>query len=94
MAPLQRNGVYTLRAPVSPGLLLWIDVGRDVAVRRFVYRESYVPSGGIHERDDSIWVVCVTEENQFPQPPESGGSCLFVLAFEVPSRRRFANDVA
>ena len=94
MTPLQRECVYALRAPVLPGLLLRIDVGGDVAVRRFVYCESYVPSGGIHERNDRVRVVRVTKKNEFSQTSESGSSRLFVFAFEVPLRRRLANDVA
>jgi len=94
MAPLQRECVYALRAPVLPSLLLWIDMGGDVAVCRFVYCESYVPSGGIHKRDDRIRVVCITKKNEFSQTSESGSLRFFVFAFEVQLRRRLANDVA
>lgn len=94
MTPLQRNGMHALRAPVLPGFLLWIDVDGDVTVSRFVYRESYMPGGGIHKRDDPVWVVRVTEKNEFSQPPEGGGLCLFVLVFEFPFCGRFADDVA
>lgn len=94
MAPLYRNSLYALRAPVLPSLLLRIDLDRDVAVRRFVYCESHVPNGGIHKRNDSIRVVRVTEENEFPQPSESGGLCFFVFVFDVPFCGRFADDVA
>ena len=45
MASLQRKGVYALRAPIPPGILLRINVGGDVAVRCFVHREGYVPGG-------------------------------------------------
>lgn len=53
-----------------------------------------MPGGGIHKRDDPIRVVRITEKDDFSQASESGGSCLFVLVFEVPFCRRFANDVA
>lgn len=86
--------MYALGAPVLPSLLLRIDVDGDVAIRRFVYSEGHMPGGGIHKRNDPIWVVCVTEKNKFPQPFESGSLCLFVFAFEVPFCGRFADDVA
>jgi len=65
MTPLQRKGMYALHASVLPSLLLWIDVGGNVTVGRFVYREGYMPGGGIHKRDDPIWVVRVTEKDEF-----------------------------
>ena len=65
MTPLQRKGMYALHASVLPGLLLRIDVDWDVTVGRFVYRESYMPRGGIHKRDDTIWVVRITEKDEF-----------------------------
>ena len=94
MTPMQRKGMYALHAPVLPSLLLWINVGGDVTVGRFVYRESYMPGGGIHKRDDPIRVVCITEKDEFSQPRESGGLCLFVLVVEFPFCGRFADDVA
>ena len=86
--------MYALRAPVPPGLPLWIDVDRDITVRRFVYRESYMPGGGVHERDDSIRVVRVTEENEFPQASENGSLGLFVFVFKIPFCGRLADDIA
>ena len=73
-----------LRAPVPPGLLFWIDVGGDVAVRRFVYCEGYMPSGGIYKRNDRVWIVRVTEKNELSQASENGSLLFFVLVFEVP----------
>ena len=84
MTSLQRNRMYALHAPVPPSLLLRIDVGGDVTVSRFMYRESYMSRGGIHKRDDPIWVVRIAKKHEFSQSLESGGSCLFVLAFEFP----------
>ena len=94
MAPLQRESVYALRAPILPSLLLRIDVDGNVAVRGFVYCESYVPRGGIHKRDDCIRVVRVTEKNEFSQASKDGSLLFFVFALEVPLRRRLADDVA
>jgi len=86
--------VYALRASVLPGLLFWIDVDGDVAVRGFVYCEGHVPSRGIHKRDDCIRVVRVTKKDEFSQASENGSLRFFVFAFKVPLRRRLANDVA
>jgi len=59
-------------------------MGGDITVGRFVYGESYMPRGGIHKRDDPIWVVCVTEKNEFSQASEGSSLRFFVLAFNVP----------
>jgi len=84
MSPLQRNSLHALRAPVLPSLLLRIDMGGDITIGRFVYGESYMPRGGIHKRNDPVWVVRVTEKNEFSQASEGSSLRLFVLALSVP----------
>ena len=94
MTPLQRNLVYPLHTPILPGFLLGIDVGWNIAVRRFMYSEGYMPRRGIHKRDDLVWVVGVTEKDELPQASENGSSSLIVFALDVPGHGGFANDVA